>query len=147
MHGNVIEYWQRLVRGRAARGHGSSRTVKRNESCCSGWSVSLGRYALHIGKPNVTRWTITSTWLSGGADNWHDEANDWEQAGCHNWLEQQYGYPTNGHRAVRRRAGEEHQEAWAKHLGVPVEYTNSIGMKFVLIPPGEFMMGSTAGGD
>ncbi|NQV23224.1 MAG: SUMF1/EgtB/PvdO family nonheme iron enzyme, partial [Rhodopirellula sp.] len=36
-----------------------------------------------------------------------------------------------------------HQEAWAKYLGVPVEYTNSIGMKFRLIPPGEFMMGST----
>jgi len=36
-----------------------------------------------------------------------------------------------------------HQEAWAKHLGVPVEYTNSIGMKFRLIPPGEFTMGST----
>ncbi len=35
-----------------------------------------------------------------------------------------------------------HQEAWAKYLGVPVEYTNSIGMKFVLIPPGEFLMGS-----
>ena len=27
---------------------------------------------------------------------------------------------------------------------MPVEYTNSIGMKFVLIPPGEFTMGSTA---
>ena len=37
-----------------------------------------------------------------------------------------------------------HQEAWAKHLGVPVEYENTIGMKFVLIPPGEFLMGSTA---
>ena len=35
-----------------------------------------------------------------------------------------------------------HQEAWAKHLGVPVEMTNSIGMKMVLIPPGEFVMGS-----
>jgi serine/threonine protein kinase/formylglycine-generating enzyme required for sulfatase activity len=35
-----------------------------------------------------------------------------------------------------------HQEAWAKRYGVPVEYTNSIGMKFRLIPPGEFMMGS-----
>ncbi len=34
-----------------------------------------------------------------------------------------------------------HQEAWAKHLGVPVELTNSIGMKLVLIPPGEFLMG------
>jgi formylglycine-generating enzyme required for sulfatase activity len=37
----------------------------------------------------------------------------------------------------------EHQETWAKHLGVPVEQTNSIGMKLVLIPPGEFDMGST----
>jgi formylglycine-generating enzyme required for sulfatase activity len=36
-----------------------------------------------------------------------------------------------------------HQEAWAKYLDVPVEYTNSIGMKFRLIPPGEFTMGST----
>jgi formylglycine-generating enzyme required for sulfatase activity len=27
---------------------------------------------------------------------------------------------------------------------VPIDYENSIGMKFVLIPPGEFMMGSTA---
>ena len=34
-----------------------------------------------------------------------------------------------------------HQEAWAKYLGVPVEFTNSLGMKFKLIPPGEFMMG------
>lgn len=38
---------------------------------------------------------------------------------------------------------QQHQGAWAKHLGVPVEYTNSIGMKFRLIPPGEFVMGST----
>jgi formylglycine-generating enzyme required for sulfatase activity/serine/threonine protein kinase len=37
---------------------------------------------------------------------------------------------------------QEHQEKWAAHLGVPVEYTNSIGMKFRLIPPGEFLMGS-----
>lgn len=37
-----------------------------------------------------------------------------------------------------------HQDAWAKHLGVPVEYENTIGMKFRLIPPGEFLMGSTS---
>ena len=36
------------------------------------------------------------------------------------------------------------QEAWARHLGVPVEFTNSLGMKFRLIPPGEFLMGSDA---
>ena len=40
------------------------------------------------------------------------------------------------------KKAKEHQAAWAKHLGVPVEITNSIGMKLVLIPPGEFMMGS-----
>ncbi len=36
-----------------------------------------------------------------------------------------------------------HQAAWAKYLGLEVEYTNSIGMKFALIPPCEFTMGST----
>jgi len=35
-----------------------------------------------------------------------------------------------------------HQQEWAQHLGVPVEMTNSIGMEFQLIPPGEFMMGN-----
>lgn len=37
----------------------------------------------------------------------------------------------------------EHQEAWARHLGVPVEFTNSIGMKFRLILPAEFVRGSS----
>ncbi len=37
-----------------------------------------------------------------------------------------------------------HQQAWAAYLKIPDEYINSIGMKFVLIPPGEFIMGSTA---
>ena len=37
----------------------------------------------------------------------------------------------------------QYQKAWADYLGLPVEFTNSIGMKMVLIPPGEFMMGST----
>lgn len=36
-----------------------------------------------------------------------------------------------------------YQDAWAAHLQLPVEYTNSVGMKFRLIPPGQFMMGST----
>jgi hypothetical protein len=38
---------------------------------------------------------------------------------------------------------EDEQQAWAKYLGQPVEMTNSIGMKLTLIPPGEFVMGST----
>jgi formylglycine-generating enzyme required for sulfatase activity len=35
------------------------------------------------------------------------------------------------------------QEASAKQLGIPVETTNTIGMKFVLIPAGKFLMGSS----
>jgi len=38
------------------------------------------------------------------------------------------------------------QEAWAKHLGHRVVETNSIGMKLVLIPSGNFMMGTVTGG-
>ncbi|WP_202921212.1 bifunctional serine/threonine-protein kinase/formylglycine-generating enzyme family protein [Anatilimnocola aggregata] len=37
----------------------------------------------------------------------------------------------------------QHQLAWAKHLGTQVETNNSVGAKMVLIPPGEFLMGST----
>ncbi|MBL8827883.1 MAG: formylglycine-generating enzyme family protein [Planctomycetaceae bacterium] len=36
-----------------------------------------------------------------------------------------------------------HQAAWAEHLRQPVEQTNSLGMKLVLIPPGEFLMGGS----
>src|SRR6185295_1609424 len=35
------------------------------------------------------------------------------------------------------------QAAWAAHLGTTVEVANSLGIKLVLIPPGEFLMGST----
>jgi formylglycine-generating enzyme required for sulfatase activity len=35
------------------------------------------------------------------------------------------------------------QEAWAKYLGVPVEFTNPVGMKLRVIPPGEYLRGST----
>jgi serine/threonine protein kinase len=36
-----------------------------------------------------------------------------------------------------------HQEAWPKYLGVPIQYTNRIGVKFRFIPPGKFTMGSS----
>ena len=36
-----------------------------------------------------------------------------------------------------------YQEAWARHLHLPVEFTNSLGIKLRLIPPGEFTAGST----
>ena len=34
-----------------------------------------------------------------------------------------------------------YQAAWAKHLGIAGEWTNSIGATLVVIPPGQFMMG------
>ena len=36
-----------------------------------------------------------------------------------------------------------YQQQWADYLKLPLEYKNSIGMQFILIPPGEFTMGST----
>jgi len=45
------------------------------------------------------------------------------------------------------RRAKQHQEAWADYLGVPMEMTNSIGMKLVLIPAGEFLMGSADSDD
>lgn len=35
-----------------------------------------------------------------------------------------------------------YQQAWADKAGVLIEGTNSIGMSFVVIPPGEYLMGS-----
>jgi formylglycine-generating enzyme required for sulfatase activity len=40
------------------------------------------------------------------------------------------------------KTAKQHQARWAKYLRLPVVQTNSIGMKLVLIPPGEFDMGS-----
>ncbi|MFO0999187.1 MAG: protein kinase [Planctomycetaceae bacterium] len=63
-----------------------------------------------------------------------------EQPGWHGWPSDA---PPPAIAPFNAEQAEQHQEAWAKYLNVPVEYTNSIGMKFRLIPPGEFMMGST----
>ncbi len=41
------------------------------------------------------------------------------------------------------RTAKQHQANWAEYLGLPGEFRSSIGMDFVLIPPGEFLMGST----
>jgi formylglycine-generating enzyme required for sulfatase activity len=39
------------------------------------------------------------------------------------------------------KQAKEHQQVWAKYLGVPVEMSDSIGMNFTLVPPGEFKRG------
>lgn len=41
------------------------------------------------------------------------------------------------------RQAKAYQEAWARQLGTRVETTNSVGAKMILIPPGNFLMGST----
>ena len=48
----------------------------------------------------------------------------------------------SGQLAVFVRRGPHAPRAWAEHLDLPVEVTNSVGMKFSLIPPGQFLMGS-----
>ena len=63
------------------------------------------------------------------------------EAGWHGWAADA---PPPAIAPFDAEQAQHHQEAWAKYLGVPVEYTNFLCMKFRLIPPGEFMMGSTA---
>ena len=58
-------------------------------------------------------------------------------------METTAGAPSPAVAPFDEKKAKEHQQGWAKYLGVSVEQTNSIGMKLVLIPPGEFMMGST----
>jgi hypothetical protein len=42
------------------------------------------------------------------------------------------------------KQAEEQQKAWAKHLAVRVKTRISFGVDLMLIPPGEFLMGSPA---
>lgn len=42
------------------------------------------------------------------------------------------------------KKAKEHQGAWSAHLGIKLETTNSLGMDLRLIPPGSFLMGSSA---
>ena len=58
----------------------------------------------------------------------------------YNWPQDQ---PATAIAPFTDEEAKQHQEARAKHLGVPVEMENSIGMKFRVIPPGEFIMESS----
>lgn len=42
-----------------------------------------------------------------------------------------------------RQQAQLHQSRWAKHLGIAPETTNRLGMKFRVLPPGKFLMGSS----
>lgn len=52
--------------------------------------------------------------------------------------------PTPAITPFDREAALKHQTEWAEYLGVPVEFTDALGIKFRLIPPGEFVMGTSA---
>ena len=67
-------------------------------------------------------------------------ANPTEAIGWHGWPADA---PPPAIAPFDAAQAKQHQQAWADYLKIPVEYTNSIGMKFVLVPPGEFTMGST----
>ncbi|RLT09414.1 MAG: hypothetical protein DWI22_05840 [Planctomycetota bacterium] len=94
-----------------------------------GFRVSLGvaavRRALKMAGPAMPQSAATAPSVLVGWHGWPAEA------------------PPPAIAPFDAEQAKKHQEAWAKYLGVPVEYTNSIGMKFRLIPPGEFTMGST----
>ena len=53
------------------------------------------------------------------------------------------GAPSPAVSPFDREAAGMHQETWAKFLNLPVQYENTAGIKFRLVPPGEFLMGST----
>lgn len=59
-----------------------------------------------------------------------------------------HGWPTDAPTAAivpfPAAAASRYQEAWARYLNIPVEWTNSVGMTFVLIPPGEYDSGTAA---
>ena len=55
-------------------------------------------------------------------------------------------FPRAPERATARMSSSEAaevQRAWADYLGVPLEMSNSIGMRLRLVPPGDFIMGSS----
>jgi formylglycine-generating enzyme required for sulfatase activity len=58
------------------------------------------------------------------------------------WDDPPSGAPSPAIAPFNADQAKQHQTAWGQHLGWPVELTHSIGMKLVLIPPGEFRMGS-----
>ncbi|MDB5390202.1 MAG: prkC 29 [Planctomycetaceae bacterium] len=69
-----------------------------------------------------------------------------DKSRCKMILERQapgVGRPTFAAVPFNTDAARAHQEVWAKHLGLPVLQTNSIGLKLRLIPPGVFTMGAS----
>ncbi len=121
------------------------------------WNVETGEQLAGASHREFV-WTVAfapdgKSLLSAGgggwkSENWHN-GDDWvirlwrrpEQPNA-DWTGWPKDAPPPAIARFDAEQAKQHQAAWAKHLGVRVEYTNSIGMKFRLIPPGEYVMGS-----
>ncbi len=68
------------------------------------------------------------------------ENNTVEKAGWHGWSSDA---PTHAIVPFSADKALAYQQQWAEYLKAPVEFENSLGMKFRLIPPGQFVRGST----
>ncbi len=102
-------------------------------------AVDPGKHRLRVQKDGVEMFAKDVSIAAGGTET---IKASWEPAATDRVVAPE---PPQAVAPFDEKTAKEHQAAWAKYLGVPVEITNSIGMKLVLIPPGEFTMGG--GGD
>ncbi|MDA1210937.1 MAG: SUMF1/EgtB/PvdO family nonheme iron enzyme [Planctomycetota bacterium] len=59
------------------------------------------------------------------------------------WDDMPKGSPPPAVAPFNARQAASLKKEWASYLDVPIEFVNDVGIKFSLIPPGEFMMGSS----
>ena len=102
-------------------------------------AVLLG-LLLNSGKQPADTDEVTASGTAAAGSASANAANSADTSGWHGWPADA---PPPAIAPFDAAQAKTHQEAWAKYLGVPVEYENSIGMKFRLIPPGEYLMGAT----
>ena len=104
-------------------------------------SVDPGKHRLNVEKQGFQIYTKELTIHSGGTTEITARLEPLRPSAT--LAGEPEGAPSLAVAPFTAEEAKQHQERWAQHLGVPVEYENSIGMRLRLIPPGEFMMGST----
>ena len=102
--------------------------------------VLFGFFAINSGNPDGQTKGVTEKKSSQAVATTNPSRTETKETGWEGW-------PANAPRPAiapfDAATATQHQQAWADYLKLPVKYTNTIGMKFVLIPPVEFKMGST----
>ena len=110
-------------------------------------SVVPGQGKLRVVKNGVELLTKEFTLLSGGREtmkarlkrlgNRNLKSQDQRsQIQISNPQQPQSSIPPLAVAPFHEAKAKQHQEAWARYLGAPVEMTNSIGMKLVFVPSG-----------